>query len=593
MRYLILILLVLPINCQAFDLWQTATLTGVQQRNNLAVYLPLTSDLSGNVTATYTRSAQQSVVDFEGATRTAPSGNTPLFTGANTLVNYWTLTNSMDTWPTTLNMTRTSGATDPLGGTTAWTLTASAANAYNLAANYNPAGSPPITLVSGDVLRTSIWVRRKTGTGTVRMGILQDGTVYTDIQALISSTWTKLQLDTTVTTTTGNRYPGFYVLTSGDAIDVWQPMIERINSQTYKPRPYLLSGATPGVSVSGTKPTNTFVKSVFIGDSITGTGGLSNHYVYHSRDVWMLDSTQVVAKGVAGNTLAQIDARFAADVTALAPNIVLIQGGINDVYEDASLSTMQTRLQSIVAKSVAAGIPFILSTISPHGTYSTWTQARQDVTEAYNTWIRTYAASNGYPILDMYEFFRDPGTINMAAIHGSADGLHPGIAGATLYGQYIASLYPNEFVDVGSTAKGILLDTTTALSIPSPAVIKSGSFYWTPKTLAGTQWLMGSYTSAAVQTGIFYDGTNVTFRKRLASTNYDATKTLTAVAGTTYLIRWEVKADNRTAIYVDGVQGTDHTNTTAPTWAATIKIGNDGNSANQQVGSIKEFKILK
>lgn len=119
------------------------------------------------------------------------------------------------------------------------------------------------------------------------------------------------------------------------------------------------------------------------------------------------------------------------------------------------------------------------------------------------------------------------------------------------------------------------------------------AFDWTPSVDdQGTIWLPGNYTDASNAVGILHDGTNIIGRKRIAGVNNDATKALNYVVGTTYDIKMRL-GPNGTDIWVDDVKGTGDATATDATVAATFGVGNDGNSANFQSGSIKNLRIIK
>jgi hypothetical protein len=61
----------------------------------------------------------------------------------------------------------------------------------------------------------SIWLKRKTGTGTVEITV--DGTTY--VAAAVTGTWTRFS--TTLTPTAGTKTPGIRLVTSGDAVFAW------------------------------------------------------------------------------------------------------------------------------------------------------------------------------------------------------------------------------------------------------------------------------------------------------------------------------------------------------------------------------------
>jgi hypothetical protein len=61
----------------------------------------------------------------------------------------------------------------------------------------------------------SIWLRRKTGTGTVEITV--DGTTY--VTAAVTADWQRFS--TTLTPTAGTKTPGIRIVTSGDAVYAW------------------------------------------------------------------------------------------------------------------------------------------------------------------------------------------------------------------------------------------------------------------------------------------------------------------------------------------------------------------------------------
>lgn len=105
---------------------------------------------------------------------------------------------------------------------------------------------------------------------------------------------------------------------------------------------------------------------------------------------------------------------------------------------------------------------------------------------------------------------------------------------------------------------------------------------------AGTIALWGSYTDANNSTQVIHDGTNIIMRKRIAGVNYDATKALTYVAGTTYKIAARAGTGGQ-HIAVDGVLGTANANATAAVVSTTMQPGADGNGGQQPTANIRKW----
>jgi hypothetical protein len=147
-------------------------------------------------------------------------------------------------------------------------------------------------------------------------------------------------------------------------------------------------------------------------------------------------------------------------------------------------------------------------------------------------------------------------------------------------------------VELGSFATPYIPTTTVAVARNADveAVTTSGAILAVGGTISltyipyhspvGTIALWGTYVDASNYTAILHDATNLIFRKRIAGSNYDATIANAFVSGTTYKVAATWGAAG-TAIYLDGVAGTPHANTTAAQIAATMQFGADGNSLQQ------------
>lgn len=107
---------------------------------------------------------------------------------------------------TKTGITVTTGRTDPMGGTAANTLTATAANAE---AAQNLANGAVI------IRTNAVWARRRTGTGVVNL-VKPDGSVFT--QMAVTPDWQRF---TTSGAASALRQMRIQLVTSGDEIDVW------------------------------------------------------------------------------------------------------------------------------------------------------------------------------------------------------------------------------------------------------------------------------------------------------------------------------------------------------------------------------------
>jgi hypothetical protein len=106
-------------------------------------------------------------------------------------------------------VTITAGIADPRGGANASTVTATSAS--NSCYQQMSAGTSMVR-------SNAVWIRRRTGTGTVSL-LKADGAAYTDITAQLSSSWARLS--PALVGASVNRFIGLAFGTSGDAVDVY------------------------------------------------------------------------------------------------------------------------------------------------------------------------------------------------------------------------------------------------------------------------------------------------------------------------------------------------------------------------------------
>jgi len=94
-------------------------------------------------------------------------------------------------------------------------------------------------------------------------------------------------------------------------------------------------------------------------------------------------------RGIGGNTTANMDARWATDITPLKPmcKYVIIQGGINDIVQGRTLADIQASITSMAAKAATDGFIPVYLTCTPTQSIAanaTYEQMRLDL----NAWIK-------------------------------------------------------------------------------------------------------------------------------------------------------------------------------------------------------------
>lgn len=191
---------------------------------------------------------------------------------------------------------------------------------------------------------------------------------------------------------------------------------------------------------------------VGIGDSTmrggTDTPGVAGATTVHVDGAWLQAACWILQQGITfgrnagitGNTLAQMNARYAADVAALTPDLVPILGGRNDVqYDWTSLAAMQAKYAALVAKVLATdnasggkAVPIIVTCLPTDDP----TFAARLV--AFNAWLRDYARTEGIFLVDFEAIARNPDTGTYWPVFGVTDGTHPGYRGHLILGKYFA-----------------------------------------------------------------------------------------------------------------------------------------------------------
>lgn len=199
----------------------------------------------GSGTLTFTRATAATYADWEGVIRYAISGQTR-HPGCRVVKNI--APTNVAGWASTGSVSVTSGVSDPDGGVTAYTITATGASGFHATASYS--------LASGGKIRNSCWVRRRTGSGQIQMYNGSDSSGRSVIT--ITSAWQRIAPDVQTSGGAGGAFVGFLIVTSGDAIDVWQAQTEDVTGQSNQaPGEYVSVGVLSypyhGMGVDGIK----------------------------------------------------------------------------------------------------------------------------------------------------------------------------------------------------------------------------------------------------------------------------------------------------------------------------------------------------
>jgi lysophospholipase L1-like esterase len=154
-----------------------------------------------------------------------------------------------------------------------------------------------------------------------------------------------------------------------------------------------------------------------------GSGDQQSQYAY-----WLMQQHKdwrVLNRGVNGERTDQIAARFDRDVLAAHPRVVVILGGVNDVYQGRPVDVVKTQLRAMYDRAKQAGIRVVAGSIIPYNTASAEQNARM---HAINAWIADEASRDpNIVFVDTRKAAATPQDPDR--LSGSPDGLHPDVAG--------------------------------------------------------------------------------------------------------------------------------------------------------------------
>jgi lysophospholipase L1-like esterase len=199
--------------------------------------------------------------------------------------------------------------------------------------------------------------------------------------------------------------------------------------------------------------------------------------------------------GLAGDDSGEALPRFATDVAAYAPNVVPIAFGINDAVSGLSLATFKANIQQMVALVRGIKATPWLCTVS--GNLNSGV-IQQRIAQ-YNLWLRTYAAAEGIPLLDIAAVMTDPATGTIPTAY-NLDGTHQNAAGAKALGQQVAALVTRSLpvwsppLPVSNTADSQNL-LTNALFLTNTAGVPTGwlNTLGTPSIITGDTAIKGNW----------------------------------------------------------------------------------------------------
>ena len=133
----------------------------------------------------------------------------------------------------------------------------------------------------------------------------------------------------------------------------------------------------------------------------------------------------VLNRGVNGERSDEIARRFDRDVRAVAPRVVVIIAGVNDVYQGRSADEVTASLRLMYDEAREAGVRVLAGTIVP---YDTATPEQNRTMRIVNDWIGQEAARD--PAVTAVDTRRAVAAAdNQDRLISSPDSLHPSVDG--------------------------------------------------------------------------------------------------------------------------------------------------------------------
>src|SRR5688572_11846417 len=158
-------------------------------------------------------------------------------------------------------------------------------------------------------------------------------------------------------------------------------------------------------------------KVIFFGDSITQAGVQPTGYITKVGEMAtkdkLADKYEFVGAGIGGNKIYDLYLRMDDDVLAKSPDIVVIYIGVNDVWHKRSMGTgtdydkFEKFYNALIRKFLDKGIRIILATPAVIGERTDSSNELDGDLNRYSSLIRSIAAKNKLPLVDLRKSFID------------------------------------------------------------------------------------------------------------------------------------------------------------------------------------------
>lgn len=145
------------------------------------------------------------------------------------------------------------------------------------------------------------------------------------------------------------------------------------------------------------------VDVVFMGDS--------NTEIWYKDHPAFFDNNNFAARGISGQTTAEMLCRFRPDVIELKPKVVVFCGGTNDVAQNIgyiSVENIMDNIQSMYELAKHNKISFVIISIHPAAGFS-WRKEMDPIPmiQECNARLEEFAKQNKIPFINSHEKFAD------------------------------------------------------------------------------------------------------------------------------------------------------------------------------------------
>ncbi len=153
-----------------------------------------------------------------------------------------------------------------------------------------------------------------------------------------------------------------------------------------------------------------------------GSGNPESQYCF-----WMMNAHPewtVLNRGINGQRSDEVLSRFARDVAAAKPAVVIILAGVNDIYQGRPTDSVKRSLEAMYELAERGGIVPVAATVLP---YNSAGRRESESIRELNRWIRATSEARRRLFCDTNLAVRDE--LDQDRLASSPDGLHPDVQG--------------------------------------------------------------------------------------------------------------------------------------------------------------------